>query len=412
MRNVCINESTSITVRNLCLDAVNQVCTSIIPSDFDDNFQRERMGTFDYKVNIVQNSITVLQGGDPVKATVDVSKIRGESKQVLLTVTSWRSQDISTRLSPTTVTPPATSSLRIETTCNTMPDQYLFTVRGETSGTFATSVDSVTLTVKKNKACYYPDIPNETVALSAFNKGFDLLEMGDNEKAVRYFDRAIDIFPEYTDALQYRGILLNELGKYDESIRSFDAAIESDPNNPTPYNNKGVTLKLQGKYSEALESLNQALEINPNYEIALEQKRIVENLISYELGGGCLIATAAYGSELAPQVQLLREIRNNSLLQTESGKSFMNTFNDFYYSFSPIIADYERENPVFKEAVKIAITPMISSLSLLNYVDMDSEVEVLGYGISLILLNVGMYFVLPAILIHGIKKYAENKCRN
>ena len=121
-------------------------------------------------------------------------------------------------------------------------------------------------------------------------------------------------------------------------------------------------------------------------------------------GGGCLIATATYGSELAPQVQQLRELRDNSLLQTKSGTSFMSTFNDFYYSFSPIIADYERENPVFQEMVKLAITPMISSLSILNYVDMDSEVEVLGYGISLILLNVGMYVGIPAIVIVGIRK--------
>ena len=121
-------------------------------------------------------------------------------------------------------------------------------------------------------------------------------------------------------------------------------------------------------------------------------------------GGGCLIATAAYGSELAPQVQQLRELRDNSLLHTESGKSFMSSFNDFYYSFSPQIADYERENLVFKEAVKITLTPMISSLSILNYVDMDSEVSVLGYGVSLILLNVGIYFVAPGIVIHTIRK--------
>lgn len=121
-------------------------------------------------------------------------------------------------------------------------------------------------------------------------------------------------------------------------------------------------------------------------------------------GGGCLIATATYGSELAPQVQQLREIRDNSLLQTESGTSFMKSFNDLYYSFSPVIADYERENPVFREAVKIAITPMITSLSILNYVDMNSEESVLGYGISLILLNVGMYVGIPASMIIGIRK--------
>jgi len=92
-------------------------------------------------------------------------------------------------------------------------------------------------------------------------------------------------------------------------------------------------------------------------------------------GGGCLIATAAFGSEMAPQVQFLREIRDNTVLQTQSGSTFMTGFNQFYYSFSPTIADYERENSAFKETVKIAITPMLTSLAILNYVDIDSEEE-------------------------------------
>ena len=121
-------------------------------------------------------------------------------------------------------------------------------------------------------------------------------------------------------------------------------------------------------------------------------------------GGGCLIATATYGTELAPQVQQLREIRDQKLINTEFGQSFLNSFNEFYYSVSPYIADYERENLVFKEIVKISITPMISSLSILNYVDMNSEVEVLVYGISLITLNLGMYIGIPAVVIIGIRK--------
>jgi len=120
-------------------------------------------------------------------------------------------------------------------------------------------------------------------------------------------------------------------------------------------------------------------------------------------GGGCLIATAAYGSEMAPQVQLLREIRDNKVLSTESGSSFMTGFNTFYYSFSPTIADWERESPVFKETVKLGLTPLLASLSILNHVDIDSEQEMLGYGIGIILMNIGMYFVAPAIVIFRIK---------
>ena len=137
------------------------------------------------------------------------------------------------------------------------------------------------------------------------------------------------------------------------------------------------------------------------------EKKVVEETVvatqeSTEEGGGCLIATAAYGSELAPQVQMLREIRDNQLMNTESGKSFMATFNDIYYSFRPTIADMERESPVFKEIVKAGLTPMLSTLAIME--NAETESEVLGLGLSVIALNLGMYLGVPAIVIIGIKK--------
>jgi len=121
-------------------------------------------------------------------------------------------------------------------------------------------------------------------------------------------------------------------------------------------------------------------------------------------GGGCLIATATFGSELTPQVQMLREIRDNMVLQTQSGASFMTGFNQLYYSFSPTIADWERQNPAFKELVKLTITPMLTSLSILSYVDIDSEAQMIGYGVGIILLNAVMYFAAPALAITILKK--------
>jgi len=138
-----------------------------------------------------------------------------------------------------------------------------------------------------------------------------------------------------------------------------------------------------------------------SFEILSEDASINEPI---EEGGGCLIATATFGSELAPQVQQLREIRDNTILSTESGIAFMTGFNQLYYSFSPTIADLEREYPVFKEVVKLSITPMLSTLSILNYAEIDSEQEMISYGIGIILMNVGMYFVAPAIIIYKIRK--------
>ena len=123
---------------------------------------------------------------------------------------------------------------------------------------------------------------------------------------------------------------------------------------------------------------------------------------SSEEGGGCLIATATYGSELAPQVQMLREIRDNQLMNTESGSAFMTTFNEAYYSFSPYIADMERESPVFKEIVKAGLTPMLSTLTIME--NAETESEVLGLGLSVIALNLGMYVGLPVIGMIAIAK--------
>jgi len=130
-----------------------------------------------------------------------------------------------------------------------------------------------------------------------------------------------------------------------------------------------------------------------------------------EEGGGCLIATATYGSELSSQVQMLREIRDNTILGTTSGMAFMTGFNQFYYSFSPTIADWERENPIFKEIVKIIITPLLTSLSILSLLDVDSEAEVVGFGIGIISLNTAIYFVIPALAFFKIKRriHLKNK---
>ena len=168
------------------------------------------------------------------------------------------------------------------------------------------------------------------------------------------------------------------------------------------------TQKITESSKKMLSKIDETLEKGMSVaDTAQDKIGKVEDTLG-NLGGGCLISTAAYGSELAPQVQMLRELRDDSILKTESGSLFMTGFNEFYYFFSPTIADWERENPVFKEFVKISITPLLSTLSILNYVEIDSEQEMLGYGIGIILLNVGMYFVMPVLVIMKLKKVNAN----
>ena len=166
----------------------------------------------------------------------------------------------------------------------------------------------------------------------------------------------------------------------------------------------------QDGYLELFVIQNQKIISQGSTETNFGEVYITDNCLSNSAptpqGGGCLIATAAYGSELAPQVQQLREIRDNKLMNTESGSAFMSGFNELYYTFSPTIADMERESPMFKEAVKLGLTPMLSTLSIME--NAESESEVLGLGLSVIALNLGMYIAAPAMMFYGISKKVKS----
>ncbi len=128
--------------------------------------------------------------------------------------------------------------------------------------------------------------------------------------------------------------------------------------------------------------------------------------------GGCLIATAAYGSELAPQVQFLREIRDRTLLSTASGASFMTGFNQVYYSFSPAIADLERENPIFRDMVRAAITPAMYTMNIMTLADPGSEVSALVFGMLSIGAIAGIYVAGPYLTVRAVSRKVRQSRSN
>ena len=124
-------------------------------------------------------------------------------------------------------------------------------------------------------------------------------------------------------------------------------------------------------------------------------------------GGGCLVATAAYGTEMVPQIQRLREIRDQNILSTDAGSSFVTAFNGIYYTFSPTIADIERENPLVKGAVFIIIQPILASLHIMEHA--NTEFTVIVYGMLVILLNVIMYVIAPVLATAWLLKVVAKR---
>ena len=97
-----------------------------------------------------------------------------------------------------------------------------------------------------------------------FEEGNDWLNKRDYSKAIEYFDKAIDLNPNYIYAYLFKGLALCLLDKEEEAIQCFDKAIALNPDNALAYNNKGFALKILGKYEEAIECYDKAIALNPD----------------------------------------------------------------------------------------------------------------------------------------------------
>jgi streptogramin lyase len=92
----------------------------------------------------------------------------------------------------------------------------------------------------------------------------------------------------------------------------------------------------------------------------------------------CIIATATFGSELAPEVQFLRGFRDQQIMKTFAGSNFMTVFNAWYYSFSPAVAQYEYTHSTTRFMIKQALYPLMGILHLASstYASLGFEPEV------------------------------------
>jgi len=127
--------------------------------------------------------------------------------------------------------------------------------------------------------------------------------------------------------------------------------------------------------------------------------------ISFTVKSGCLIATATYGSELSPEVQFLREFRDNTVLTTFAGSSFMVVFNGFYYSFSPDIASAISRNKALRGAMKVILYPLIGILHLsftaFSLFSFNPELGVLIAGLIASSL-ISVIYVTPWVLLFSL----------
>ena len=274
--------------------------------------------------------------------------------------------------------------------------------------TFAPTSTTISERLSEQAAEISGKAPN-IYAMSAYDTiwalGLSILEAGSTDTAA-IVSAMPTVLEGYSGALGK--IVLNEAGDMGEATYDIYSVKDSVWTLIGSYDSASDTLVLDDVVMEddaMMEKEDDAM-MEEEDGVAMEGE---DDSAGPDDGGGCLIATAAYGSELAPQVQFLREIRDDTLLSTASGMSFMTGFNQFYYSFSPAIADLERENAIFRDAVRVAITPGIYALNIMVLADHNSDVSVMAFSLLSIMAVAGIYVVGPALAIREVGRRMRNR---
>ena len=193
---------------------------------------------------------------------------------------------------------------------------------------------------------------------------------------------------KYIDVSQSKGSII-----YDSSPPILNPIVPS-VSTVEPTNNNDVVDEIP-IIEEELEEIEPTIETTPLDDMS--------DVVDSKTDGGCLVATAVYGTELSQQVQMLREIRDTTLMTSIPGISFMTSFNQIYYTFSPIIADAERENPLLRNMIQILLGPLLSSTSILNLNDSSTD-HIFTLGLIIFVLNLLMYIAFPIFIIFRVKK--------
>ena len=109
---------------------------------------------FTFDVDINPNFVTIKKG-ETAQIPLTVKSLKGSPSEVKLTATAWDSSlHIEGNFTEPVITPTQTTVLNVNTTCDTPLDNYLYTVRAETSDSFYTSIDSVSIVVQDSENCY------------------------------------------------------------------------------------------------------------------------------------------------------------------------------------------------------------------------------------------------------------------
>ena len=314
-----------------------------------------RLSFPDFSIYSTPASLTVAQASS-IASTITVRSVGAFSSSVALT-TSWvggsTPAGTTVEFNSTSLTPPPDGSknatLTVTTTSSTATGSYTLRVTG-TSGALSHYVD-IAVTVSAGAFDFTVDAsPTSRTA----NQG----------QSVTYgVTVSITSGIGQTVTLSIEGLPADTTYTFNPSsgTPAYASTLTVQTSSTTPTGT--FTLTIKGSGGGITRSKTATLQVNPA-ATPTPTPTPTSTPTSTPPPGGCLVATATYGSELSPEVQFLRGFRDRQVLSTFAGSEFMKAFNAWYYSFSPSVASFIANNPTVRAAMKVLFYPLVGILHL------------------------------------------------
>jgi lipoprotein NlpI len=113
---------------------------------------------------------------------------------------------------------------------------------------------------------------SENVAIALFHRGDAYLAKNEAAPAIRDYDEAIRIKPDFAEALNNRGNALDDNGEHERAIRDYDEAIRIKPDFAQAFSNRGNTYDEMGDHGRAIQDYDRAIRLDPKYQNAFKNR--------------------------------------------------------------------------------------------------------------------------------------------
>jgi hypothetical protein len=160
-------------------------------------------------------------------------------------------------------------------------------------------------------------------------------------------------------------ITANLVAEHNLTISSTTGGSVTTPGEGTLTYDEGTVVDLEAEPEEGYRFANWTGDVGTIADANAAQTTITmegdyEVRANFEEHGGCFIATAAYGTPMAEEIQVLREFRDQYVLTNSLGQALV----DLYYQVSPPIADFITDHPSLKPIVRAGLMPVVAICSI------------------------------------------------